>query len=198
MAEQAQQLVVPDVDAWRDWLAEHVHEQTGVWLRLAKKGVTTPTRLTYAQALQEALCQGWIDGQAKSIDEHTYEQRFTPQRVRSLWSKRNVGYVAELIAAGRMQPNGYAEIERAKADGRWDVAYAGPASIEVPDDLAAALAAQPEALALFEALDAQNCYAVLHRVMTPVRPETRAKRVEQYVAMLARGETPYPRKERRG
>lgn len=194
VAEQAQELTVPDVDAWRAWLAEHVHEQVGVWLVLAKKGTTSPTSLTYAQALQEALCQGWIDGQAKSIDEHVYRQRFTPRRARSLWSKRNVGYVAELIAAGRMQPNGFAEIERAKADGRWDVAYAGPASIEVPEDLATALAAEPAALALFETLTAQNRYAVLHRVVTPVRPETRARRIEQYVAMLARGETPYPQR----
>lgn len=194
MAEQAQELVVPDVEAWRAWLAEHVHEQTGVWLVLAKKGTTTPTSLTYAQALQEALCQGWIDGQAKSIDDATYRQRFTPRRARSLWSKRNVGYVADLIAAGRMQPNGHAEIERAKADGRWDAAYAGPASIEVPDDLAAALAAEPAAKALFDELDAQNRYAVLFRVTTAARPETRARRIEQNVAMLARGETAYPRK----
>ncbi len=194
MAEQAQELVVPDVDAWRAWLAEHVHEQTGVWLVLAKKGTTTPTSLTYAQALQEALCQGWIDGQAKSIDDATYRQRFTPRRARSLWSKRNVGYVADLIAAGRMQPNGHAEIERAKADGRWDAAYAGPASIEVPDDLAAALAAEPGAKALFDSLDAQNRYAVLFRVTTAAKPETRARRIEQNVAMLARGETAYPRK----
>ncbi|WP_380166855.1 YdeI family protein [Jannaschia sp. R86511] len=192
MAEQAQELVVPDVDAWRAWLAEHVSFQTGVWLVLAKKGTTSPTSLTYAQALQEALCQGWIDGQAKSIDEATYRQRFTPRRARSLWSKRNVGYVADLIAAGRMQPNGYAEIERAKADGRWDAAYAGPATIEVPDDLAAALAAEPAAQAAFARLDGQNRYAVLFRVTTARTPETRARRIATSVAMLARGETAYP------
>ncbi|MGJ7439986.1 YdeI/OmpD-associated family protein [Aquipuribacter sp. MA13-6] len=194
MAEQAQELVVPDVEAWRAWLAEHVHEQTGVWLVLAKKGTTTPTSLTYAQALQEALCQGWIDGQAKSIDDAVYRQRFTPRRARSLWSRRNVGYVADLVAAGRMQPNGLAEVERAKADGRWDAAYAGPASIQVPDDLAAALAAEPAAQALFDSLDAQNRYAVLFRVTTAAKPETRARRIEQDVARLARGETAYPRK----
>ena len=197
MAEQAQELTVPDVDAWRVWLAEHVSEQPGVWLTLAKKGVTTPTSLTYAQALQEALCQGWIDGQAKSIDEHTYRQRFTPRRARSLWSTRNVGYIATLMEEGRMQPNGLAEVERAKADGRWDAAYAGPATIEVPDDLAAALAAEPAATALFAELDAQNRYAVLFRVATAVKPETRARRIAAYVAMLARGETPYPRKPAR-
>ena len=195
MVEQAQELTVPDVDAWRDWLAEHVHEQAGVWLTLAKKGTTSPTSLTYAQALQEALCQGWIDGQSKSIDEHTYRQRFTPRRARSLWSTRNVGYIATLVEQGRMQPNGLAEVERAKADGRWDAAYAGPATIEVPEDLAAALAAEPAAKALFDELDATNRYAVLHRVVTALTPETRARRIRANVAMLARGETPYPRKQ---
>ncbi len=197
MAEQAQELTVPDVEAWRAWLAVHVAEQAGVWLTLAKKGTTTPTSLTYAQALDEALCQGWIDGQAKSIDEHTYRQRYTPRRARSLWSARNVGYVARLVAEGRMRPNGLAEVERAQADGRWDAAYAGPATIEVPDELAAALAAEPSARALFDGLDAQNRYAVLFRVTTAARPETRARRVAACVAMLARGETPYPRRPAR-
>jgi uncharacterized protein YdeI (YjbR/CyaY-like superfamily) len=194
MAEGAQPLTVPDVGAWRAWLAEHVHEQAGVWLLLAKKGTTSPTSLTYAQALQEALTQGWIDGQARSVDEATYRQRFTPRRARSLWSKRNVGYIAELTAAGRMQPAGIAEVERAKADGRWAAAYGGPATIEVPDDLVQALADQPAAAALFERLNGQNRYAVLHRVTTAVRPETRARRIETLVAMLARGETPYPQR----
>jgi uncharacterized protein YdeI (YjbR/CyaY-like superfamily) len=194
MAEGAQPLTVPDVEAWRAWLAEHVHEQAGVWLLLAKKGTTSPTSLTYAQALQEALTQGWIDGQARSVDEATYRQRFTPRRARSLWSKRNVGYIAELTAAGRMQPAGIAEVERAKADGRWAAAYGGPATIEVPDDLVQALADQPAAAALFERLNGQNRYAVLHRVTTAVRPETRARRIETLVAMLARGETPYPQR----
>ena len=197
MVEQAQELTVPDVDAWGAWLAEHVHEQAGVWVTLAKKGTTTPTSLTYAQALQEALCQGWIDGQAKRIDEHTYRQRYTPRRARSLWSARNVGYVARLTEAGRMQPNGLAEVERAKGDGRWDAAYAGPATIEVPDDLSAALAAEPAAQALFDHLDAQNRYAVLHRVTTALRPDTRARRIAVNVAMLARGEKVYPRKSAR-
>lgn len=194
MAVDAPQLVVADVDAWRTWLADHVDDQPGVWLVLAKKGTTAPTSLTYAEALDEALCQGWIDGQAKSVDDATYRQRYTPRRARSLWSARNVGYVAELTAAGRMQLNGLAEVQRAQADGRWDAAYAGPATIVVPDDLAAALAAEPAAQALFESLDAQNRYAVLFRVTTALRPQTRARRVEQAVAMLARGETAYPRK----
>ena len=198
MAEQAQELTVPDVEAWRAWLAEHVHEQPGVWPLLAKKGTTTPTSLSYAQALQEALCQGWIDGQAKSVDQATYRQRYTPRRARSLWSARNVGYVADLTAAGRMQPNGLAEVERAQADGRWSAAYAGPSTIQVPEDLAAALAAEPTAEAMFATLNGQNRYAVLHRVTTALRPETRARRIAQHVAMLARGETAYPQKQAEG
>lgn len=194
MAEQAQELIVADVDAWRAWVAEHVHEQAGVWLLLAKKGTTSPTSLSYAQALHEALCQGWIDGQSKSVDEGTYRQRYTPRRARSLWSTRNVGLVATLTDAGRMQPNGLAEVERAMADGRWDAAYAGPATIQVPHDLAAALAATPVAQEMFMTLNAQNRYAVLHRVTTALRPETRARRIAQNVAMLARGETAYPQK----
>ena len=188
------ELLVADVHAWRAWLAEHVGEQQGVWLVLARKGRTEPTSLTYDEALEEALCQGWIDGQVRSRDEATYHQRFTPRRTRSLWSQRNVGLVARLTAEGRMQPAGQAEIDRARADGRWDVAYAGPASIEVPADLAAALDAQPAARALFDVLTAQNRYAVLHGLVTARRPETRTRRIEQAVAMLARVESPYPQR----
>ncbi|WNB87113.1 YdeI/OmpD-associated family protein [Cellulomonas sp. ATA003] len=194
MAADPPQLIVPDVDAWRAWLAEHVGDQPGVWLVLAKKGTTEPTSLTYAQALDEALCQGWIDGQARTIDAATYQQRFTPRRARSLWSRRNVGYVERLTAEGRMQPAGLAEVARAQADGRWEAAYAGPATIEVPPDLAAALAASPTAQASFARLTGQNRYAVLHRVVTAVRPETRARRIAQHVAMLERGGTPYPQR----
>jgi uncharacterized protein YdeI (YjbR/CyaY-like superfamily) len=189
------ELTVPDVDAWRAWLAEHVAEERGVWLVLAKKGTTSPTSLTYDQALEEALCQGWIDGQVRRGDAATYRQRFTPRRRRSPWSRRNVGIVERLTAEGRMQPAGLAEVERARADGRWDAAYAGPASIEVPADLAAALDADPAARAAFDALSGQNRYAVLHRVVTAVRPETRARRIEQHVAMLARGEAIYPQRK---
>jgi uncharacterized protein YdeI (YjbR/CyaY-like superfamily) len=187
-------LLLADVAAWRAWLADHVAEERGVWLTLAKKGMPGPTTLTYAQALEEALCQGWIDGQARSVDAATYRQRFTPRRARSLWSRRNVGLVERLGTEGRMQPAGLAEVERARADGRWDAAYAGPATIEVPAELAAALAADPGARAAFDALSGQNRYAVLHRIVTAVRPETRARRVEQFVAMLARGETVYPQR----
>jgi uncharacterized protein YdeI (YjbR/CyaY-like superfamily) len=130
----------------------------------------------------------------RSRDATTYVQRFTPRRARSLWSARNVQIVGRLTSEGRMQPAGLAEVARARADGRWDAAYAGPASIQVPDDLAAALAAEPAAQALFTALSGQNRYAILHRVVTATRPETRARRIEQYVAMLARGETIYPQR----
>ena len=190
------ELIVRDAGAWRAWLRKHHAEPEGVWLVLAKKGTLDPTSLTYDDALEEALCHGWIDGQVRRRDDATYRQRFTPRRSRSPWSKRNVGIAERLVAEGRMRPAGVAEMERAKADGRWDAAYAGPASIEVPDDLAAALAAEPKAQKLFDALTSQNRYAVLYRVTTAKRADTRARRIEQFVEMLARGETPYPQKRR--
>jgi uncharacterized protein YdeI (YjbR/CyaY-like superfamily) len=189
-------LLLRDAADWRAWLDAHHAESDGVWLVLAKKGTVRPTRLTYDDALEEALCHGWIDGQVRRRDEATYRQRFTPRRARSPWSKRNVGLAERLVAEGRMQPAGAAEIERAKADGRWEAAYAGPATIEVPDDLAAALAAEPRAKAMFDALTSRNRYAVLYRVTTAKRADTRARRIEQFVAMLARGETPYPQRRR--
>jgi uncharacterized protein YdeI (YjbR/CyaY-like superfamily) len=191
-------LVVEDVHAWHAWLGEHHQEDDGVWLVLAKKGVTEPTRLTYDEALEEALCHGWIDGQRRSRDDETFRQRFTPRRKRSPWSKRNVGIVERLEAEGRMLDAGRAEVQRAKDDGRWDAAYAGPATREVPPDLAAALEAEPGAAAMFEVLTSQNRFAVLHRVEDAKRPGTRAKRIEQFVAMLARGETIYPQRRRPG
>jgi uncharacterized protein YdeI (YjbR/CyaY-like superfamily) len=190
------ELIVRDAAAWRAWLAEHHAEQDGVWLVLAKKGTVKPTSLTYDDALDEALCHGWIDGQVKRRDETTYKQRFTPRRKRSAWSKRNVGIAERLAAEGRMHENGLAEMKRAKSDGRWEAAYAGPAAIEVPEDLAAALAAEPTAQVLFDKLTSQNRYAVLYRVTTAKRADTRARRIEEYVTMLARGETPYPQKLR--
>ncbi len=196
MAEDLQELVVADAAAWRDWLGEHFADPAGVWLVLAKKGTTTPTSLTYDEALDEALCHGWIDGQVLRRDDVTYRQRFTPRRQRSPWSKRNVGIVERLLAEGRMRPSGMAEVERARADGRWDAAYAGPATIEVPDDLTAALAAEPRARAWFDVLTKQNRYAILYRLQTAKRPETRRGRIEEFVALLARGETPYPQRRR--
>jgi uncharacterized protein YdeI (YjbR/CyaY-like superfamily) len=197
MAVDLPELTVRDVAAWRAWLGEHQGESAGVWLVLAKKGTENPTGLTYDQALEEALCHGWIDGQTRGRDEATYRQRFTPRRRRSAWSKRNTVIAERLRAEGRMHPAGLAEVERAKADGRWDAAYAGPASIEVPPDLAEALAAKPNAQAMFETLNSQNRYAVLYRIATAKRADTRARRIDQFVAMLARGETIHPQKSTR-
>ena len=196
MAADPPHLIVRDAAAWRTWLAENVDEQAGVWLVLAKKGTTDPTSLSYAAALEEALCHGWIDGQACRRDEGTYVQRFTPRRRRSMWSQRNVGIVERLTAEGRMHPQGLSEVARAKADGRWEAAYAGPATAEIPADLTEALAARPEAQAMFENLTSQNRFAVLHRLGAAKRQETRARRIEQYVDMLARGETFYPQRKR--
>jgi len=191
------ELILPDATAWRDWLAEHHAESAAVWLVLAKKGVTHPTRLSNAEALEEALCHGWIDGQRKSRDDTTFLQRYSPRRPRSPWSARNVGIAERLIAEGRMHPAGLAEVERAKADGRWDDAYDGPADAKVPDDLAAAIAANPDAAAMFEVLTSQNRFALIHRTQQAKRPETRARRIEQFVDMLARGETIYPQRRTR-
>ncbi|ROS68767.1 uncharacterized protein YdeI (YjbR/CyaY-like superfamily) [Curtobacterium sp. PhB172] len=189
-------LVLPDVAAWRAWLDAHEGDADGVWLVLAKKGVTDPTTLTYDQALDEALCSGWIDGQKRGRDDATFRQRFTPRRKASLWSQRNIGLVATLVAEGRMRDRGQAEIDRAKDDGRWDRAYSGAAAATVPEDLQAALDASPAAAALFAELDATNRYAVLHRITTAPSATARTNRLTKLVTGLARGETPYPRPDR--
>lgn len=194
MVSDFDELLLAGDAEWRAWLGRHHDESSGVWLVLAKKGTTEPTSLTYEQALLEALCLGWIDGQVRRRDEVTYRQRFTPRRQRSVWSKRNVEHAERLEAEGRMRPAGRAAIERAREDGSWEKAYAGPATIEVPDDLAAALAEQPEAAAMFERLTSQNRYAILYQLATAKRPETRARRLAEYVAMLARGETIHPQR----
>jgi uncharacterized protein YdeI (YjbR/CyaY-like superfamily) len=188
------ELIVRDAAAWRAWLREHHGDPVGVWLVIAKKGTVEPTSLSYDEALQEALCHGWIDGQAKRRDDATYKQRFTQRRKHSAWSKRNVGNADRLLAEGRMHPAGVAEIERANADGRWEAAYAGASSIEVPADLAAALAADPRAQAMFDVLTKQNRYAILNRLTMAKRTETRTRLLKQLVAMLSRGETLYPQK----
>lgn len=196
MSDELPALTVGDVAAWRAWLQEH-HGDDGVWLTLAKKGAADPTSLTYEEALEEALCHGWIDGQVRGGDECSYRQRFTPRGPRSGWSKRNVAAAERLIAEGRMQSSGLAAVERAKANGRWDAAYAGPANIEVPADLATALDASPAAREMFQTLNGRNRYAVLYRIETAKRAETRSRRIEQFVAMLARGETIYPQRGKR-
>ena len=194
MAIELAELIVPDDAGWSAWLERHHDGAPGVWLVLAKKGTTEPTGLLYDEALVQALRHGWIDGQVRRRDERTYRQRFTPRRARSAWSKRNVEIVERLIAEGRMHPAGLAAVERARVDGRWEAAYAGQASIEVPADLAAALEREPDALAMFEILTSQNRYAVLYRIASAKREQTRARRIEQFVAMLARGETVYPQR----
>src|SRR4051794_4996673 len=191
---EAPELLVADVVGWREWLASNHGATTGVRLVLAKKGVTGPTRLTYDDALPEALCFGWIDGQLTRRDDATYRVRFTPRRARSPWSRRNVKAAERLISQGLMQPSGLAEVERGKADGRWARAYDGSATIEVPADLREALAASPRAQAMWEVLTRTNRYAVLYRIQDAKRAETRTRRISQFVEMLARGETPHPQK----
>jgi Uncharacterized protein conserved in bacteria len=192
------ELLVPDAFAWREWLGEHLDESRGVWLVLAKKGTSEPTSLTYEQALEEALCHSWIDGQVGRRDEATYRQRFTPRRRRSAWSQRNTTIAERLLAEGRMHAAGIVEVERAKADGRWQTAYAGSASIEMPPDLIQALTAEPKAQAMFERLSRQNRFAILYRIATAKRADTRARRIQQFVTMLARGETIYPQRRTSG
>jgi uncharacterized protein YdeI (YjbR/CyaY-like superfamily) len=196
MADELPELTVTDAAGWRTWLAAHHDDPSGVWLVLAKKGTTAPTRLSYDEALEEALCHGWIDGQVRRRDEHTYLQRFTPRRARSRWSSRNVGIAERLAAEGRMHPAGAEAVARAKEDGRWEAAYAGPAGATVPADLLGALAAEPAAQAMFEILTSQNRYAVLHRIEAAKRADTRARRIEQYVSMLARGQTIHPQRRK--
>jgi uncharacterized protein YdeI (YjbR/CyaY-like superfamily) len=172
------------------WLDENGESSDEVWIRMAKKG-TQIASLDWAGAVEVALCFGWIDGQARRVDDRWFLQRFTPRRPRSTWSKVNRQKVEALTAAGRMRPAGLAEVARAKADGRWDAAYDGPATATVPDDLAGAVEAAGLTQA-FSQLDSRNRYAILHRIQTAKRPETRARRIEKYVGMLAAGEKPVP------
>ncbi|HVI59802.1 MAG TPA: YdeI/OmpD-associated family protein [Luteimonas sp.] len=176
--------------AWGKWLAAH-RDDRGVWLKIAKKesGVAS---VTYAQALEVALCHGWIDGQKRGFDERFFLQRFTPRRPRSPWSRINVGHAERLVAEGRMRPAGLREIEAAKSDGRWQAAYAGAAAMALPDELAAAMAGNRKARAFFEQLDSANRYAFCWRVQAAKKPETRLARAEKFVAMLARGEKLHP------
>jgi len=176
---------------FRRWLADNEDSSTGVWLVLAKKG-SGLTTVTYAEAVEAALEHGWIDGQAKSLDERIYVQRFSPRRPQSPWSARNRQTAEEMIADGRMTARGLAEVEKARADGRWDRAYAGPKTAEPHPELLAALAANPDALAFYETLNSRNRYAIYYRVQEAKREDTRARRIAGFVEMLARGEKLYP------
>ena len=183
-------LAFADQAALEEWLdAEHA-TAPGLYVRLAKKGSGVPS-VTYAELVESVLCFGWIDGRSQRLDETSYLQRITPRRARSVWSQKNVAAVEALTAAGRMRPAGLAAVAAARADGRWERAYAGPATITVPDDLAAALAADPAAQQAFAGLDGRNRYAVLHRVATAATPQTRARRIAAVVTMLAEGRRPY-------
>lgn len=177
-------LIVPDAQAWQQWLLAHAENSAGTWLVLAKKGVTSPTSLTYQQALEEALCDGWIDGQRRSRDAHTFLQRFTPRRPSSLWSQRNVAIVARLAEQGRLRERGLAEIERARADGRWERAYAGSATAETPAELRAALAQNPAAEAAFAALSRADRYQALHPILIAANDGVRRARIAALVSRL--------------
>lgn len=179
-----------DTAAFRAWLHKNHAHVPGIWLKIAKKG-SGITSIDRSQALLVALCYGWIDGQAKTIDETYYIQKFTPRRARSLWSKINVDLVTELIAEGKMQPAGQAAIDEAKANGRWAAAYDAPSKTTTPEDLVAALTAHPKAKAFYETLNKTNTYAITMRIQTAVRAETRAKRIKDIIAMLERGEKLY-------
>lgn len=195
MPTELPELVVPDAAAWRAWLEEHHTDPDGVWLVLTKKGGSVTT-LTYEQAVLEALCFGWIDGQGRSRDAETSFQRMTPRRARSRWSALNVRRVGELEAAGRMTEAGREQVRAAQADGRWEAAYAGPATSEVPADLAAAIAAEPRAQAWWDVLTSANRFAITYRVNDVKRAETRERKIREFVAALAEGRTPYPQKRR--
>ncbi len=177
--------------SWETWLREHHEISDGIWLMVAKRDAEHPT-VSYAEALETALCFGWIDGQKKGLDALHWLQRFTPRRARSIWSKINRAKALALIKQGRMQAAGLREVKRAQTDGRWADAYDSPSNATVPPDLQAALNTNAKAKAFFATLDGTNRYAVLWRVQTAKRAETRAKRIAQFVAMLARHEKLHP------
>jgi uncharacterized protein YdeI (YjbR/CyaY-like superfamily) len=177
--------------AWSAWLAAHHQSSLGLWMKIAKKG-SQQSSIAYVQALEIALAWGWIDGQKAKFDDSWWLQRFTPRRARSIWSKINCQKATALIARGDMQPPGMVEVERAKKDGRWEAAYESQSRAVVPPDLLAALKANLRAARFFETLESRNRYAVLFRVHSAKRAETRARRIEKFVEMLARHEKLYP------
>ncbi|KOT40548.1 hypothetical protein ADK41_12430 [Streptomyces caelestis] len=196
MAGEADGVAVPVVafetqEDWEAWLEEHQGDVDGVWLRIPKKG-SGIAGVDYATALESALCYGWIDGHKKGLDDTHWLQRFTPRRARSRWSAVNRRKALDLIERGRMRPSGLREVERARADGRWEAAYASQSTATVPDDLRAALDAAPAAGDFFGTLDSRNRYAILHRIEEAKRPRTRAARIEKFVAMLAEGRKLHP------
>jgi uncharacterized protein YdeI (YjbR/CyaY-like superfamily) len=186
VADELPVLELPSRDAWAAWLEAEHGSAPGVWLRIAKAGGGAQT-VSYPEALDVALCHGWIDGQKRPLDDRFWLQRFTPRKARSRWSKRNRARAEQLIASGEMAPAGLDEVERARADGRWEAAYDSHTTATVPPDLQAALDENPAAAAFFAGLDSANRYAILYRVQEARRPETRARRIATYVDMLAEG-----------
>ncbi|MGK2963627.1 MAG: YdeI/OmpD-associated family protein [Gemmatimonadaceae bacterium] len=177
--------------AWDNWLDRHGTSSTGLWLRIAKKAASLKS-VSYAEALESALCHGWIDGQRRAHDENSFLQRFTPRGPRSIWSKINRTKVLALIDSGRMRPAGLRAIERAKQNGRWDAAYDSHSTADVPDDFLAALDRNPAAKVFFASLNNQNRYAVIFRLQTAIREDTRARRIEKFIEMFARNKKLHP------
>ncbi len=194
MDEEALAFETPAV--FEAWLDQHHESSDGIWIKFAKKASGIQS-VTYKEVLPVALAYGWIDGQVKRIDDDWYRQRWTPRRARSVWSKINRAAAEAMIERGEMKPAGLREVERAKADGRWERAYDSPTTAFVPDDLRAALDAAPGAAEFFEGLDSNNRYAILHRIQGAKKPETRANRIAKFVEMCASGETVHPRRAAR-
>ncbi len=190
-AEKFPIMLFVDQPAWEAWLAEHHPETEGIWLKLAKKGAASPS-ISYAEALECALCYGWIDGQKAACDEQYWLQKFTPRRPRSIWSKVNCAKATELIEAGKMQPAGLRQVELAKADGRWERAYDGQGKITIPDDFQCELDKTPQAQVFFSTLDSTNRYAILFRIQTAQKSTTRAARIQKFIEMLSKQEKIYP------
>ena len=188
-------LAFADAAAWEAWLAGQPRSAPGVWLKLAKASAGIAS-VSKAEAIDGALCHGWIDGQLNPYDENWWLIRFTPRKARSKWSEKNRIRAGELVAAGRVAAAGAAEIDAAKADGRWDAAYAPQSTVTMPDDLAAALEAEPGARAFFDSLESANRYAILYRVHEAKKPETRAARIAKFVGMCARGERVHAKVEK--
>jgi uncharacterized protein YdeI (YjbR/CyaY-like superfamily) len=184
-------IAFPSLRAWEDWLAAHHEDSPGLWLKIAKKGADTAT-VSYAEAIEGALCYGWIDGQKGKLDDAHWLQRFTPRTRRSKWSKINREKAERLTAEGRMHRAGLREVEAARADGRWDAAYQGQATATVPPDLARELDRNPAAREFFATLTGVNRYAILYRIQDATRPQTRARRIQKYVTMLNERKTIHP------
>ena len=190
-AQSLPRLAFRDQQAWADWLQINHGTSSGLWIQLAKKG-SAGRSLSYAEAVEVALCYGWIDGQSKGNNATSWLQKFTPRRKRSIWSKINREKAERLISEGRMQPAGLAEVGRARQDGRWEAAYDSPRAATVPADFQTALKNRPQASAFFGTLNSQNRFAILFRLQTAKKSGTRARRIEQFIRMLENHEKPYP------